>query len=301
MGWQGQAADEQKASNLKKLLEALNFKVKELGLGQGLANEVPDDASVVFTLAPEANFLPEEVAAIGRYLDHGGRVFVALNPVEDESFDPSPLLGRMGLRFHPDLIITDEEKAYLPGNRGLSDRQNIGTNRYSSHESVTTLSRNSSKSFVLLPGTGSLESLPDTSARITMVVRSLVKCWADKNGNFEFDKDTESRKSWDLVAAVSGNAEGGPEYRAIVSANARFLSDPFLPYQPNAILTADSLHWLVGEPEITGTTNTEEDVKIVHSKENQRIWFYGSTFLAPLALAGLGLIRVLQRRQKGVA
>jgi hypothetical protein len=298
MSWTGQGPAESKIANMKKILEALNFKVKELGLGQGLASNVPDDASVVFIMGPDTSFMPEEVETLDRYIDRGGKLFVSLAPNWKEGFDPNPLIAQLGLKMDPTLIVTDEEKTYVPVTNGKADRQYLGTNRYSSHESVTTLSRSSSQAWMVVPTTGSLVELPDHRGKVTVTVRSLAKAWADANGNFEYDKNGESRKSWDLAAAASGPTENGGEYRAIVFADADWAADRFVMNKANAVFAVDGLHWLVGEEELAGTTNDEEDVKIVHTKENQRTWFYGTTFAVPLLLGGLGLVRVYVRKKK---
>jgi hypothetical protein len=298
MSWSGQGDADHKIANMKKLLEMLNFKVKELGLGQGLASDVPDDASVVFVMGPDTNFLPEEVATLNKYVERGGRLFVNLAPLWKSDFDPNPLIANLGIKMDPALVVTDEEKTYLPVSGGKADRQYLGVNRYSSHESVTTLSRASSQAWMVVPTTGSISEIPDHKGKVTVTVRSLAKAWSDGNGNFEFDKNGESRKSWDLAAAADGPTEGGGEYRAVVFADAGWASDRFIMNKANAQFAVDGLHWLVGEEDFSGTTNDEEDVKIVHSKESQRTWFYGSTFAVPVLLGGLGLVRVYSRKHK---
>ena len=47
------------AAILKLLLQKQNIVVKDLGLAQGLANDVPDDADAVFVLGPSDPFAPD--------------------------------------------------------------------------------------------------------------------------------------------------------------------------------------------------------------------------------------------------
>ncbi|MES1176531.1 MAG: Gldg family protein [Myxococcales bacterium] len=68
------------ASIARTLLQKQNFTLKDLGLAQGLANEVPDDADVVLILGPSDPFSPEEIGALQRYADRGGHLFIALDP-----------------------------------------------------------------------------------------------------------------------------------------------------------------------------------------------------------------------------
>ena len=41
----------------------------------------------------------------------------------------------------------------------------------------------------------------------------------------------------------------------------------------------DGAKWLVGDEGITGEVSNENDVPIVHTKKQDQVWFYGSSFL----------------------
>lgn len=302
IGWKGGEEDgARKGTLVKKLLEALNYKVKELGMGDGLASAVPDDATAVFVLGPTDNFLPEEVATLNRYREAGGRLFLALDPNPKEGVDFSALLDPLGIEFKSNLVVTDEAKTYLPVTGGKIDRQNLGTNKYSSHESVTTLSKNSKGAWLVFLGAGELVEKKEHGGKVTVTVRSLSKAWADLDGNFEFDKDTETRAVKNLAAVASGPAIDGKEYRAVVVSDSGLASDVVITNPANTQFVADATFWLAGEEDLAGATNNEEDVKIRHNKEGQGIWFYGSSFLLPLLLGLAGLFHVRSRRAKGVA
>ena len=68
------------ASIARALLQKQNLTLKDLGLGQGLASEVPDDADVVLVLGPSEPFAAEEISALTRYADRGGHLFIAFEP-----------------------------------------------------------------------------------------------------------------------------------------------------------------------------------------------------------------------------
>src|SRR5262249_27612995 len=63
--------------DLREVLQQQGYAVKDLGAAEGLAADVPNDAAVVAVIGPQKPFLPEEAAALQRYLDRGGRVFLA--------------------------------------------------------------------------------------------------------------------------------------------------------------------------------------------------------------------------------
>ncbi|MBN1334694.1 MAG: Gldg family protein [Deltaproteobacteria bacterium] len=304
MAWRGTETADRKISLLKKVLEeALNFQVQSLGLGEGLASDVPDDATIVFVMGPKSSFLPEEAASLDRYRLRGGSLFAAFDPDIEEGADFGPLLAPYGLAFRATRLGTDDRKAFVPITGGVLDRQNLVTNRYSSHESVTTLTKNRSSAWVVLPGAGSLEELPEHGGKVTVTLRT-PEVWEDLDGDFEFDEDHEEKKVRDVAAVASGPANDGKEYRAVVLSEAGFASDAllaFMRFGAPAQLVADAVNWLLRDEGVAGSTSNEEDVKIVHTKEGQGIWFYASTFLVPLALGLLGWFRVRTRRKKGVA
>jgi len=305
LDWRGSDGPDTKISLLKKLLEAMNYKVETLGIGEGLASAVPDDASIVFVLGPTDAFLPAEVASLMAYREAGGSLLVALEPGLDEGKDPGlePLLSALGVQYFSDLLAIDDAKSYLPIYGGIVDRQNLGTNRYSSHESVTTLSKNRRAAWMIFPGTGWFEETEGHMGKVTATVRTQAQTWADLNGDFEFDDGVETREVRSLAMVASGPAAGDTEYRAVLMGDAGFATDLVLPNKANAQFVIDATNWLLHDEALSGTVNDEEDIKIVHSKEGQGLLFYGTTFLVPFGLGIFGFVRVRIRRKsrKGVA
>jgi hypothetical protein len=192
-----------KSTLLKTLMSRLNYEVKDLGLAQGLASQVPDDASIVFVLGPRKPLLPEELAALDAYLAKGGSLLLSLDPTSEASL--GTLEGRLGLRFNPTSIADDKE--FLVRRRNDSDHQLILTNQFLSHASVTTLSRAGARAGIMLLNSGSLADAEFTSKgktppRRTYVIRSLESSFADLNKNFRFDEGQEKRERYNLAAAI---------------------------------------------------------------------------------------------------
>lgn len=295
--WKNAKDETENTDTLKKLVEGLNFKVKELGVDDGLAQAIPDDAAVVFVTGPRKPFLPEEIAALKTFRDKGGAVFLMLEPGDEA--DPE-LAGLFGVEQVQGPLLTERVLVRTTG--GPADKANVVSNKFGSHESVTTLSKNSSQMPFVAPTAGAIRELSEHAGKVTVTVKGMTDWWVDLDGNFEFDKEMEKKGGLDLAVVASGPAEGGKEWRAAVVGDATFASNMILKQVPSsAYYVADTLGWLTQDPALGGEVESEEDVKIQHSKEGEAMWFYGTSFAVPLLLFAGGMVHVRRRRQKEAA
>ena len=86
-------------------------------------------------------------------------------------------------------------------------------------------------------------------------------------------------------------------YRAIVVGDVSLFSDSLLQAsQGNAQFALDGIRWLVGDEALAGSLNNEEDVKIQHTAEEDKIWFWGTILIVPLLIFGLGAFFIRSRR-----
>jgi hypothetical protein len=279
--------------SIRQLVEQQNYVLKDLSAATGLGVDVPDDATVVLVLGPKQLFLPEEVGALKRYADRGGKLFLCLDP--DAKIDLSPLADIVGLTVSRSLLAND--KVHLRRRFNDSDHLILATNRYSSHASISTLSRMSSHPVFFL-GAGALDKKTgaDTQLKIDFAVRALPDTFDDENGSFRFDAAADKRQPYPLVAAVSKPVNTGDpkkkndEMRAFVLGDADAVSDAaFGSNEGNVVLAADAVRWLGGEESFAGAVTTTEDVRIEHTKQKDLVWFYGSIFGAPAIVLGGGL------------
>jgi len=298
-------AEGRTTKGFRKLLESQNYVVKDLGLAQGLGSEIPADAFLVVVLGPSKAFLPEEIDALRRYAERGGKLFLGLDP--DGKADLAPLAGVADLTWDPVLLATEKNlvrRRFNPSDRGI-----LVTTRYSSHASVSTLSRNAQRAPVIFPGASSLDKKQGSDAKVDFVIKSLPDAFTDANGNFEQEKDVEKTATYNLAAAVNkpaaGAGAGGDdkqnEMRAFVMADADAVTDTALSHEPNIVLVLDALRWLGGEESFSGAVTTAEDVRIEHTKEKDLIWFYATIFGAPAVVlaVGLGIVRRTRRSASG--
>lgn len=280
---------------LQDLLQNLNFDVRPLSAAEGLGQEVPRDAAAVLVLGPTRAFSEPEALALEAYGKRGGRLFLALDPESGLAFDE--LTRPLGLSFAPTVLCDD--KFFARSRRhSTADRSIIFTRSYSSHPAVTTLGKTQTP--LLFMGAGSLdERAPRPQGlRIDFAARTGLNTWADSQPGFEFESPPEQRKAWSLLAALTRSAESGKpedEFRGLVLADSDALADVILSQaEGNGFLVVEGLKWLLGEDQLMGVTNSELDVPLARTQTQDKAWFFGTLFLAPSAVLGIG---VLARRR----
>jgi hypothetical protein len=299
---------ERRVTKFKERLGALNYEIKDLGLID-LAKDVPDDATVVIMLAPTVPLQDAEWAALGRYLDKGGRLLLALDPKADPSL--GQLEGKLGLKMVPGDLTDDV--AYLPQRGNQADRRFAITTQFSAHASTTALSRSVDKGLILIDA-GALEDVPfsdpKSSPKKTVTIRSMESAFLDLNNNYTHDKDTEKKQRWNIAVAVEGPkmADGKDGYRALVFSDTDLFADALVQNQMRQAavilisgpLLDDSIKWLGGEEVFAGDIVTEEDTTIEHTKNEKAAWFILTVFGVPIIVLVLGLMgtSVARRRRK---
>jgi len=290
---------------LRTMMVNLGYEVRTLSVQNGLAGKLPQDAGLVVIAGPTERFLGEEVGALSTYLEEGGHVLVLLDPVaEQTAIDLAPLLKKVGLKFTPQVLAHPERFAVRTHKD--NDRENIVSTSFSSHVSVTTLSRNSGRAGVILPKSGFFEREPvvPSGVQLDFTLRSMPNTFADVNRNFQLDPGEKSQV-FELAAAAQKMLEPGKdgkskrELRLVAVGSPDAMSDGLVPWLPNRVLILDSVKWLMQEEAILGEPVQEQDVPIVHTKGQEKLWFWLTTLLLPSLVLGVGLFytRAVRRRR----
>ena len=288
---------------LKELLTMQNLETRELGMAQGLGNEVPTDAALVMVVGPQRPMLAEETAALARYFQRGGRLLVAVDP--EAATAGAPLLAALSLEISSTPLAND--RMYWARTHQKADRAGIAAASYSSHPALATLAQFGTQLPVVLLRAGALSKTKVTPApapKVDFIVKTDAGTWDDKNGNLDFDADREERKAYAVAAAVtlpkSGTDKTATEARAFVLGDSDTLSDLIIVNRANAVFVIDALRWLLGEPEVAGPPNSEEDVPVRHTRKQDAVWFYASVFAAPGAVLLAGWVVTRKRRKREV-
>jgi hypothetical protein len=231
----------------------------------------------------------------------------------------------VGLKFDDQVLAN--EKLHVRRRFNPSDHVMLHTSSFSSHASVSTLSRNAPRAAIVVSGAGSLERGSGATEKVDFTVRSATGTFTDANRNYRQEQDAERSAIFNLAAAVSKPMKDGQkpaakddkkksddkdknkdkaselpeEMRAFVVADADAFSDLVMSnVLGNQVLFVDAVRWLGGEESFAGQVNTEEDIRIEHTKKEDTLWFYATIFGAPMLVLAIGLtISRRTRRSRG--
>lgn len=280
-----------KLSQFKKKLQEQGLQVKEFGAADGSLDAIPDDAAFLVVAAPTKPLTVEEDAAISVFLDGGGSLLVLAAPGTDPL---AGLLAPLGLKVTEDML--GHETKFLPQSRTVADRLLLVTNRYGAHDSIRELQRNSQRYIVVVPSVAGLEKIEGGRGKQTATLRTFPDTWLESRP-MDFKRGAEEvSRVWDIGMAVEGEGEDG--FRVLVFGDENLFSDAALKsFEGNERLVEDAARWLMGDEELAGETESEEDVKVTHTRDEDIVWFLASAFGIPLLFVFVGLIRIRMRRK----
>jgi len=281
-------------------LEKLQYALKPLGIAEGLGDGVPEDAEILFVMGPQTPLLPQEQQAILRSLRQGARVFLALEPGTEGLADE--LLEGAGLAFDP--VPLANPRIHVTLTRSRRDHLALASNAYRPSPVTRTLRRDSRVATVFVEA-GSLELAEASPEKVTAraLVEAMPGTYRDADRDLELDEG-EAEPGGFLLAATaafastSTTAGDDDEGRLVVMSDVDVASDEFVQLvQGNLLLLRDSVLWLQRSEDPVVTVDDDEDVKIVHRKDEDLAVFYGTTFGIPGLVLLLGFI--VRRRRRG--
>jgi hypothetical protein len=313
MSWVGDEADNQLRSLrlLETFLRQQNYSTRLLGVAEGLASAIPDDASAVIIAGPTQPFAPEETAALKTYVEAGGNLMVLMDiesgtgesgVLPAGSTDPlAAMMAEMGLRYNKEPLAN--QKNSIAATRSPSDVWFIYSNIFTSHESVSSLSKHDERVALLYYQGGHFSVTPELGRWKTFeTVRALSDTFIDLNRNFKKD-DNEKADAYVMGAVAElkdpkapAGADKNRKGRVVALGDATVIADALVRNVGNVLFFADSLKWLVGESETAGALASEEDVKIRHTRKEDAVWFHGTVIIVPALVLGAGFLATRRRK-----
>jgi len=262
--------------------------------------EVPADASALIIAGPTRPLLDIEMAAVQRYVEGGGSIFVAIDPRSQTNL--GSLLGAWGI-FLGDDVVVDRALAVF----GQATTPIAG--EYDGRHPITRMLREPT----LFPLVRSVEIDAGVRSDYSILAKTGPESWAERDLDAWRNTGRAELGAEDLVGpvpiAIAGTPrmesvegrEAGTAGRIVVFGDSDFATNEFIDALRNRDLFINSVNWLAGDVEqITVRPNVSRASSFQMSQDEFRRIQYLSLFVLPEAIAIFGVI-VWWRRRTGSA
>ena len=261
---------------LRILEEALKRENMETADTTLLSGEVPEDADVLAIVGPTRAYTEAEIDAIGAYLDRGGRLLVALDPLIEPAGTMRPtrleaMLGERGIAVHDDLVVDPSRR--LP----FYDLSAVYLEDFPAHP----LTKGLEGFAVLFTVSRSLVAEGDGA---TVLVQTSDEGWGETNLGMLLrgepvaldDADNPGPAAVGVAVdniAAATDVEDAEEitYRLVVFGDSDFLTDLDISNAGNAVLATNAFNWLAEREDLVGIPPRDvEQVSLFLSQQQMR-------------------------------
>jgi ABC-type uncharacterized transport system involved in gliding motility auxiliary subunit len=284
-------------STARRVLENEYYDVVPVSL---IVGDVPVGTSVLVIAGPSKDFLPEELAALDHYLQRPGQVLVMLDPHEAPSL--AAFFERYHVRLGRDVVVDPDARLYggeyltmqLAYDRGAHPILAPLTaaplfSRTRSVEVMTAAGHETAGHAFLHTGDESWTTADGGATRVA--VPAFVQ-GRDRRGPIAVGAEVAFR-----TPVLPG--EPPRQGRIVAYGNAQFANNFFIEFLGNKDLFANSVAWLVRDPEGLGRRPPRQLPGINQffvSEEDGTRLFWTSAVLMPAAFAVIGMALVVRRR-----
>jgi len=286
--------------NLKDVISKANFSVNTLNLLK--MGEVPAEADVVAILSPERDVTANEAAAVGRFLEKGGALFVSLDLTGADMKNLDALLERYNLEIIPGIIMERDTNRLLPG---AGNNPIFFSPRMADENPITDSLRENSLDAFVFTSMGIRETeLKKRNFKFTPLLTSSNSSWIRTDLTNVSEYKTSGDISGPVTVAASiaeTNRDTGAEDGAkiIILANGRSLSS--LPglgqIKANIEFFINSLNWLSGQEESINIPG-KSLFRLPLQLNATRAWIYAAlcSLLIPLIIIISGTVVLIRRK-----
>lgn len=287
--------DDEGYSELATQLRAENYILETLNLFA--LQSIPEDARAVIIASPRSPFLPEELAAINKYLDGKGKLVLLVDPLRDEA-NVDEVIKRWDLSIGKGVVIEGD-----PQGRSPQDPTLLIVARYGFHAIVKDLGTIS-----VMPLATSIEipNLIKRGVEISGLAQTLNdRSWLEMDrGSIQFDDGVD--KKGPLTVAVAVEEAENPELlqetlpgfqdpnkkvknRAVIFGTSAVVINGLVKLPTaNRDLFLNSLNWVTETDQlITTRPRIEERRTLFLTGPQSNFVLYSSAVFFPLLLLGV--------------
>ncbi|MGH9748437.1 MAG: Gldg family protein [Candidatus Polarisedimenticolia bacterium] len=291
---------------LKGELEKQHYVVKPLILSQG----VPADATLVAVPGPRKPFLETESAALGDYLDRGGRLLYLQDP--ETSPGLGGILGRYGIAVRDDIVV-DKVSQIFAGNALIPL---VPADGYDEFHTITKGFRY--QTFYPLASSLEIRSELPSGVVATKLAQTSPYSWGEtsreeyRSGRMTMNEGKDVAGPIVLGAAVSRAVEAPvapaadttdpadrpPETRLLVFGDSDFLSNGYFNASGNGDLALNCVAWLAEQEELVSIRpKTSAPRLVILTPAEIYFYFWTIVALSPIVIVVVG-VGIWVRRRK---
>ena len=295
----------------KEELEKLAYEVKKLTLA--LADNFPEDCSVLVIPGAQKDLLPNELETIRNFISEGGRVFFMVDPETAPGL--KPFLAEYGIQLEDDLIV-DTVSRLMGGDYFMP----VVTG-YESHP--ITEKFNFATFFPYARSVNEAEEKPERITT-TILAKTSPNAWSERQlteQEVTFDGDTDAAGPISLAAVVTVEPlevvaqdqteqeeemkeetppeEESPkqEGRLAVFGDSDFAANRYFYLSGNGNLFLNTINWLAEEADLISIQARTSSPKTIQITAIQgRILFFVSVIILPLIVLVVGITVWVRRR-----
>ena len=225
-----------------------------------LSGEVPGDADVLAIVGPTRAYTEPEIAALDAFLDGGGRLLVALDPLIEPAGTMRPtrledLLAARGVTVNDDLVVDPSRR--LP----FYDLSAVYLEDFPSHPVTGGL-----EGFAVLFTVARSLTADDPAAAV--LVQTSDEGWGETDlgmllrGDPVAVDDADTAGPAAVAVAVEGPGTGAEDgeadvsepsnYRIVVFGDSDFMTDLDIANAGNAVLAGNAFNWLAARDNLVG-------------------------------------------------
>ncbi|MBI4652352.1 GldG family protein [Candidatus Desantisbacteria bacterium] len=249
---------------------------------------IPDDADLLIIAGPNQNFTEAEITILDKYLQFGGRLLVAQNPMQNTGLEA--FLKKWGVILNNDIVVDPQKKL------SFSSPANLYLDSYSTHPIVNNM--RSTASLFNLARSITLDLEGKDMEGMPLILTSEAG-WGEVDLNdpsFVFTPDKDKKGPVAIAGVVKSKFKKG--MRLAVFGDSDFFNDKEITNMGNGDIFINTVNWLMDRENLIyiGPKTPQKIYLTLNSNQLDTIFWFSVIGLPFLSIA-IGILVLWKRRQ----